>query len=81
MLEDMFILFNKNLLTNLILCGSGSGKTFLLLMYVVGVGLVKAYKALIRLGSSALLVPLLMSVSEAFSVPFHFNKTLLHKSS
>ena len=39
-------------------------------MYVVGVGLVKAYKALIKLASGALSVPLLMSVSETFSVPF-----------
>ena len=42
-------------------------------MYVVGMGLAKVYKALIRLASGAL--------SEAFSVIFHFNKTLLHKSS
>ena len=40
-------------------------------MYVLGVGLVKAYKALIRLARGALSVPLLMSMSEAFSVPFH----------
>ena len=39
-------------------------------MYVVGVGLVKAYKALIRLARRALSGPLLMSVSETFSVPF-----------
>ena len=38
-------------------------------MYVVGVGLVKVYKALIKL-SGALFVPLLMSMSEAFSVLF-----------
>ena len=78
----MLIFFNKEFLTNLvILYGSGSGKTFLLLMYVVGVGLVKVYKSLVRLGTRALLVPLLMSVSQVFSVLFHFNKTLLHKSS
>ena len=35
-------------------------------MYVVAVGLKKVYKALISL---ALSVPLLMSMSEAFSVP------------
>ena len=39
-------------------------------MYVVGVGLKKVYKALIRLAKGAFSVPLLMSVSEAFSVPF-----------
>ena len=50
-------------------------------MYVVGVGLVKVYKALIRLTREALFIPLLMSISEAFSVFFHFNKTLLCKSS
>ena len=44
-------------------------------MYVVGVGLVKVYKALIRLASGALSIPLLMSMSEAFSVSFHCNKT------
>ena len=46
-------------------------------MYVVGVGLKKGYKALIRLARGALSLSLLMSMSE----PFHFNKTLLHKSS
>ena len=40
-------------------------------MYVVGVGLKKIYKALIKLARGALSIPLLMSVSEAFSVPFH----------
>ena len=36
MLEDMFLLFNKNLLPNpVILCGSGSGKTFLLLILIL----------------------------------------------
>ena len=47
-------------------------------------GLVKVYKALIRLASGALdiyIIPLLMSMSEAFSVLLYFNKTLLHKSS
>ena len=34
-----------------------------------------------KLAGEAPSVPLLMSVSETFSVPFHFNKTLLHKSS
>ena len=43
-------------------------------MYVVGVGLVKVYKALIRLASGALSILLLMSMSEAFSVLFHCNK-------
>ena len=38
-------------------------------MYVVGIGLLKVYKALIRLS-----VPLLMSMSEVFSVLFHCNK-------
>ena len=37
-------------------------------MYVVGVGLMKLYKALLRLVRGALSVPLLMSMSEAFSV-------------
>ena len=32
------------------------------------------------LASGALTVALLMSMSEASSAPFHFNKTLLHKS-
>ena len=36
-------------------------------MYIVGVGLVEVYKALIRLTSEALSVPLLMSMSEALS--------------
>ena len=39
-------------------------------MYVVGVALVKVYKALIRLVSGALSIPLVMSVLEAFSCPF-----------
>ena len=43
-------------------------------MYVVGVGLVKVYKALIRLAMGHS-VPLLMSLSEAFSVLSHCNKT------
>ena len=35
---------------------------------------------LLRLASGPLFVPLLMSMSEVFSVPFlYFNKTLLHK--
>ena len=38
-------------------------------MHVVGAGLGKVYKALVRLS-----VPLLMSVSEIFSVLFHCNK-------
>ena len=47
-------------------------------MYVVGVGLVKVYKALIRLASGALSVPLLMSMSLSFLTV----KILLpHKSS
>ena len=44
-------------------------------MYVVGVSLVKIYKALIRLASGVLSVPLLMSMSEAFSALFPCNKT------
>ena len=39
-------------------------------MYVVGVGLKKIYKALIRLPREAFSIPLLMSMSEAFSVAF-----------
>ena len=39
-------------------------------MYVVGVGLKKIYKALIKLARGAFCVPLLMSLSEDFSVPF-----------
>ena len=39
-------------------------------MYVVGVGLKKVYKALIRLPWGTFSVPLLMSMSEGFSVPF-----------
>ena len=39
-------------------------------MYAVGVGLIKVYKVLIRLARGTLSVPLLMSVSEAFFVPF-----------
>ena len=44
-------------------------------MHVVGVGLVKVYQALIRLARGALSVPLLMSMSEAFSVLSHNHKT------
>ena len=44
-------------------------------MYVIGVGLVKVYKALLELVRGTLSVPLLMPVSEAFSVLFHCNKT------
>ena len=40
-------------------------------MYVVGVGLIKVYKALLRLARGALFVPFLMSMSEAFSVSFY----------
>ena len=36
---------------------------------------------LLRLARGALSIPTLMSKSEAFYVPFHFNKTLLYKSS
>ena len=50
-------------------------------MYVVGVGLKRAYKALIRLASGAYPIPLLMSVSEASSAPFLTLIKLLHKSS
>ena len=48
---------------------------------IMGVGLKKVYKALIRLARGAFSSLLLMSVSEAFPVSFHFNKTLLYKSS
>ena len=40
-------------------------------MYVVGVGLIKVYTALIRLARGALSTPPLMSMSEALSVPFY----------
>ena len=40
-------------------------------MHAVGVSLVKVCKALIRLVGGALSIPLLMSVSEAFSAPFY----------
>ena len=40
-------------------------------MYVKGMGLVKVYKALIRLEGGALSVSLLMSMSGAFPVPFY----------
>ena len=44
-------------------------------MSVMGVGLVKVYKALIRSSQRGTLHPLLMSMSEAFSVLCHCNKT------
>ena len=47
-------------------------------MYVVGMGLVKVYKALIRLAIRGLSVPLLMSISEASSVPFYTLIKLCH---
>ena len=51
-------------------------------MYVVGVGLIKVNKALLRLARGVLFVPLLMSYVWSFPCPFsYFNKTLLHKSS
>ena len=51
-------------------------------MYVGGVGLIKVYKALIRLVSRALSIPFLMSLVRSFLCPFlYFNKTLLHQSS
>ena len=40
-------------------------------MHVVGVSLIKVYKAMLRLESGALSIPLLMSLSEALSVPFY----------
>ena len=52
----MYLLLNKNLLTNLVM----------LRCMLWGVGLVKVYKVLIRLHSPSLL----MSMSEAFSVLF-----------
>ena len=51
-------------------------------MYVVGVGLGKVYKALIRLVSGGTLHPPSDVYVRSFLCPFfHFNKTLLHKSS
>ena len=50
-------------------------------MYIVGVGLVKVYKALLRLESGAFSVPLLMSMSEALSALLYIFIKLLHKSS
>ena len=44
-------------------------------MYVVGVGLIKVYKTFLGLERGALSIPLLMSVSEVFSVFFLCNKT------
>ena len=38
------------------------------MMYVVGLGLVKVYKALVKLLRGALSIPLLMSMSEIFPV-------------
>ena len=55
-IRTMYLLLNKNLLTNLVM----------LRCMLWGVGLVKVYKVLIRLHSPSLL----MSVSEAFSVLF-----------
>ena len=43
-------------------------------MYVVGVGLVKVYMALIRLARGALSVPLLMCISDAFFILVRCNK-------
>ena len=40
-------------------------------MHVVGVGLIKVYKARLRLESGALSMLFLMFVLEIFSVPFH----------
>ena len=77
MLQDMFLLLKKYLLTNLILsltCGSQSGNTSLWVvlfkMSLVGVGLVKMYKGLILLPGGVLPLRLLTSTSEAFSVIF-----------
>ena len=51
-------------------------------MYVVGVGLIKVYKALIRLGSGGILHPPSDVYVRSFLCPFlYFNKILLHKSS
>ena len=52
-------------------------------MYVVGVGLEKVCSSPAKIyQGGALSVPLLMSVSEAFSVPFlYFNKILPHERS
>ena len=44
-------------------------------MYIDGVGLVKAHKALVRLARGV------MSMSKLSQSLFHSNKTLLHKSS
>ena len=51
-------------------------------MYVVGVGLVKVYKALIRLATGGTLCPPSDVCVRRFHCPFlYFNKTLLHKIS
>ena len=51
-------------------------------MYVVGGGLIKVYKALIRLVSGGTLHPLSDVYVRTFLCPFlYFDKTLLHKSS
>ena len=51
-------------------------------MYLVGVGLVKVPKALIRLVSGGTLHPLSDVYVRIFLCPFlYFDKTLLHKSS
>ena len=51
-------------------------------MYVVGVGLVKVYKALLRLVSGGTLCPPSDVYIRSFLRPLsYFNKTLLHKSS
>ena len=50
-------------------------------MYVVGVGLVKLYKALIRLDSGGTLRPPSDVYVRRLLCPFsYFNKTLLHKA-
>ena len=52
------------------------------MMYVVGVGLVKVCKALIRLASGGTLCPPSDVCVRSFLSPFlYFNKTRLHKSS
>ena len=50
-------------------------------MYVVGMGLVKVHKALIRLSRGALSAPFWCLCQKLSLSLFYFNKTLLHKRS
>ena len=65
-------------------CGSGCGKLFTILRFLIYCNnqFKKYITPLLRLARGALSIPLLMSMSEVVSLSFfHFNKTLLHKSS